>query len=133
MQQGHGVYMELSNEKDFLDITTKTKKVFCHFFHPDFTRCKIVDHHIEILVPKHMGTRFVKMAVEKAPFLVEKLQIKVLPCLIGFVDGVMVDRIVGFEEFGNKDDFKTQVFELRLAKNKVITNKPQGSEDKDDD
>jgi len=70
--------------------------------------------------------------VENVPFLVEKLGIKVLPCVICFVKGVSKDRhvqqlaahsflffnfacrIIGFEELGNVDSFSTATLELRL-------------------
>lgn len=32
---------------------------------------------------------------------------RVLPCVIVFMNGVAVDRLVGFDTFGNRDDFKT--------------------------
>ena len=37
----------------------------------------------------------------------EKLQVRMLPCVLMFVGGVAVDRIVGFEDLGAKDDFPT--------------------------
>jgi thioredoxin-like negative regulator of GroEL len=55
--------------------------------------------------------------VEKAPFLVERLKITVLPCVISFNKGISVDRIVGFEELGNTDNFATAALEFRLAAN----------------
>lgn len=54
------------------------------------------------------------MDVEKCPFLVEKLAIKILPCLICFKDGVQLDRLVGFEDLGNSDNFTTEQLERRL-------------------
>lgn len=60
------------------------------------------------------------MNVDNAPFLVAKLKIQVLPCVIAFADGVGVDRIVGFEglgggELGNDGDrFRTKDLEARL-------------------
>ena len=54
------------------------------------------------------------MFVENVPWLVEKLSIKVLPCVVCFVDGVSKDRLVGFEELGNNDSFNTATLELRL-------------------
>lgn len=50
----------------------------------------------------------------------EKLQIKILPCIIFFVNGVAVDRIVGFDELGAKDDFKTDTLEAKLLKAGVV-------------
>jgi hypothetical protein len=45
--------------------------------------------------------------VQDAPFFVEKLQVKVLPCVVVFLHGVAVDRIVGFDSLGAADDFPT--------------------------
>jgi hypothetical protein len=32
--------------------------------------------------------------------------VRVLPCVIVFINGVAVERLVGFDAFGNRDDFK---------------------------
>lgn len=40
------------------------------------------------LAAKHTDVLFLKADVANVPFLVTKLEVKVLPCLIGFVDGV---------------------------------------------
>ena len=45
--------------------------------------------------------------LQDSPFFVEKLQVRVLPCVVMFVGGVAVDRIVGFEPLGATDDFPT--------------------------
>jgi len=119
-ENAHGVYSEITNEKDFLNITTKTPFVIIHFYHPTFQRCQIVDKHLQSLAKKHFGTKFAKISVEIAPFFIQKLKVQVLPCIIMFVDGVAMDRIVGFDELGGKDDFKEGVLEKRLAKCGVI-------------
>jgi hypothetical protein len=48
------------------------------------------------LAAKHTDTLFVKTDVANAPFLVTKLEVKVLPCVIGFVDGVSKMKSVFF-------------------------------------
>jgi len=45
MAKGHGHYTEIL-EEEFLPTVTKTNFVICHFFHKDFERCKIFDHHL---------------------------------------------------------------------------------------
>ncbi|KAF9928354.1 hypothetical protein FBU30_002435 [Linnemannia zychae] len=115
-----GAYKDITNEKEVMDITTKTKHCVIHFYHSDFRRCMIVDRHLEALAKKHLKTKFVKIKVENAPFLVEKLQVKVLPCVISFTDGVAVDRLVGFDELGNSDNFSTSMLELRYKAAGVI-------------
>ncbi|KAF9358693.1 hypothetical protein BGX26_001129 [Mortierella sp. AD094] len=116
----HGSYKDVANEKEVMDITTKTKHCVVHFYHSDFRRCMIVDKHLETLANKNIKTKFVKIKVENAPFLVEKLQVKVLPCVIAFTDGIAVDRLVGFEELGNTDNFSTSMLELRYKTAGVI-------------
>ena len=89
-------------------------------------------HHQQALAPKYFSTRFIKIDVGNAPFFVEKLQIQVLPALFSFFNGVVIDRyvcilglpgikkkagacrLIGFEEIGNTDNFKTEVLEKRL-------------------
>ena len=61
------------------------------------------------------------MNVENAPFLVTKLKIQVLPCVLAFIDGVSVDRIVGFEGLGyTQDTFITKDLEARLLSSGVV-------------
>ncbi|KAK6541691.1 hypothetical protein TWF694_007484 [Orbilia ellipsospora] len=113
--ENQGVYFETMTEKEVMDLTTSRKYSLVHFSHPDFRRCKIMDTHLEILARKHFDTMITKINVENAPFLVQKLNVQVLPCLIAWVDGKSVDRIVGFEgELGNTDSFQTAALESRL-------------------
>lgn len=61
------------------------------------------------------------MNVENAPFLVVKLKVQVLPCVLAFIDGQGVDRIVGFEGLSyTQDTFKTKDLEARLLSTGVI-------------
>jgi len=117
---GHGSYTEIKQD-EFLPTVTKSKYCICHFYHPDFERCKIIDKHLSILSKEHVSTKFVKINSDKSPFFVEKLVIQVLPTLIFFKDGVAIDRMVGFDDVGGKDDFPTRVIQKRIAKSGVIT------------
>lgn len=61
------------------------------------------------------------MNVENAPFLVTKLKVQVLPCVLAFINGVSVDRIVGFEGLGyTQDTFTTKDLEARLLGSGVV-------------
>ncbi|KIW09075.1 uncharacterized protein PV09_00023 [Verruconis gallopava] len=120
-EAGTGSYVEIRDEKEVMDITTSTKLAVVHFFKPDFGRCGVMDRHLEALAPKHFDTRFVKINVDNAPFLVAKLKIQVLPCVIAFVDGVGQDRIIGFEGLGQGDKFTTVDLEARLLRCGVLT------------
>ncbi|KAJ3359928.1 hypothetical protein HDU91_004768 [Kappamyces sp. JEL0680] len=87
-----GSYDVITMEKQLMLLTTSTEKMVIHFAHKDFKKCAVMDKHLESLARKHHTTRFVKVDVENVPFLVERMEIKVLPCVIMFLHGVGVDR-----------------------------------------
>lgn len=117
--RGHGEYQEIDQD-GFLPTVTSTKHVICHFYHREFERCKIMDQHLSDIAKAHLESRFVKINAEKCPFFVTKLNIKVLPSVILFKDGIAVDRIVGFDELGETDEFSTQSLEKRLGTAQMI-------------
>lgn len=95
---GHGEVRSIVQD-EFLSECTSSQHVVVHFFHKDFERCKIMDHHLKIIAenPQHLSCKFVRIDAEKAPFFVAKLKIKTLPTVIIFKDGQTVDRKLGFE------------------------------------
>jgi len=116
----HGKLTEITDEKQVIKASANEDRCIIHFYHRNFMRCDLMNKHLEILAPRHFRTRFLRVFVENVPWLVEKLQIKVLPCVICFIRGVSRDRLVGFEELGNDDSFTTSALELRLAQSGVI-------------
>ncbi|KAK9373223.1 thioredoxin-like protein [Lipomyces chichibuensis] len=123
MDTGHGILKEVATEKEVLEITTTTKYCVVHFFHPGFKRCEIMDSRLNALTAKHMGTRFISVNVDNATFLVVRLRIQVLPCVICFIDGKEVLRLVGFESLANSDHFTSDMLESQLQKSGVIQRK----------
>ncbi|KAI9646592.1 hypothetical protein NHQ30_004587 [Ciborinia camelliae] len=119
--QGFGNFTEIKEEKTLMDLTTEVKYAVVHFSKDDFARCGVMDTHLATLAPKHLDTRFLKIDVENAPFLVTKLNVKILPCVLVFIDGRSIDRIVGFEGLGyTPDTFTTKDLEARLLASGVI-------------
>lgn len=72
MGKGHGQYREITQD-EFLNEMVSSRKVVCHFYHTEFTRCAVIDHHIQKLVQRHVETKFVKINADKAPFFVSKV------------------------------------------------------------
>ena len=112
---GHGQYREVTDEKEVIRLSAcvpssiPTRAELCglltsygrnkprrviHFFHHKFKRCEIMDKHLQKLAPKYFNTLFIRVFVENVPWLVERLGIKVLPCVITFVNGTSKDRYV---------------------------------------
>nr|XP_049695900.1 thioredoxin domain-containing protein 9 [Helicoverpa armigera]XP_049695902.1 thioredoxin domain-containing protein 9 [Helicoverpa armigera] len=120
MANGHGDYTEIDGEKEFFTVCNKSENVVCHFYKSDTPRCKIVDMHLKLLAKRHIETRFVKLDVERAPFLTGRLKIRVIPTIGLVKDNKTKDFIVGFTELGNRDDFSTELLEWRIARSEAI-------------
>ncbi|KAK4994292.1 hypothetical protein LTR66_005641 [Elasticomyces elasticus] len=117
----YGTYTEIKDEKEVMDVTTSAKLCVVHFMKPDFANCRIMDQRLEALAPKHFDTRILSINVDNAPFLVAKLKIQVLPCVMAFIDGVSTDRIVGFEGVGySTTNITTRDLEARLLQSGVL-------------
>jgi hypothetical protein len=146
------LYSTLRDDQSLLDFTTtqsssssspspssssSPSRCVVHFTHPDFARCSIMDDHLRLLASRHHseeedGVRFARIDVRDCPFVVEKLNVRVLPYVIGFVDGVAVERIVGFEGLasgGLRDavnGFRTVELERRLLRQGVLVKEKLG-------
>lgn len=126
----HGTYQRMTDEKSVLELTTNTKLCVVHFCKDDFERCRVMDQKLAALAPKHFDTRFVAVDVLHAPFLVAKLDVRVLPCVFAFVRGIVKDRIVGFEGIGSKpDSFSLAELEARLLSSGVLVRAKMDRED----
>ena len=123
--KGHGQYREIVQD-EFLSQATSSERVICHFYHDDFPRCAIMDMHLQRLAARHVETKFVKINAAKAPFFVDKLKILSIPTVILFVDGIAVDKIIGFEGLadnmpeGKVDEWPTILLARLLASKRMI-------------
>ena len=93
--RGRGQYTEITEEREFFEECKKNEKVVCHFFRSSTLRCEIVDKHLALLAPRHLETKFIKLSVERAPFLCQRLHIHILPSIGIVVDGKTKDFIKG--------------------------------------
>lgn len=103
-----GSYISVKNDQDLLDFSTSNERCLVHFSHPDFARCGIMDKHLETLSKRHYDAKFARVDVNLCPFVVEKLGVRILPCVVGFVAGLVKGKITGFEgvvPFGNEAGF----------------------------
>jgi len=134
LAKGHGSYREVCQD-DFLKEVACDDHCVVHFYHRDFEKCKLIDKHLPRIAAQHLETKFLKIDAEKCPFFVQKLQIRVLPCIIGFHNGIAKDdRIMGFEGLNEdlpedkKDEWPTEALEARLGEMRVIKYTPPSDE-----
>ena len=112
--------MEVTDTKEFFNLCKKSSRVVVHFYRSVTPRCEIVDSHFEKLAITHLETRFIKINVEKAPYLVEKLGIILIPTMVLIIDGKTEHSIRGFDEFGGSDNFTTKDVAFVLGNHKVL-------------
>jgi len=101
----------------------------CHFYRDATLRCKIVDKHFEILAKKYWKTRFVKIDAEKCEFLVQRFMICVLPTMTCCLNGSVTAQVIGFDDMGGGDNFKTDALAIRLAAAQVLDYQPGHHDD----
>lgn len=120
LSRGHGEYREIDTETAFFEDMKGEERMVCHFFRDNWP-CKVMDKHLAILAKSHLETKFVKINAEKSPFLTDRLKIWMLPTLALIRKEKTEDYIVGFNEFGGKDDFETSALEVRLQAAGLLT------------
>jgi thiol-disulfide isomerase/thioredoxin len=118
LAKGHGQYRTISQDEVLPECTGSSEWVAIHFFHKEFQRCHVIDHHLKQIAARHISCKFLRIDAEKAPFFVSKLVLRTLPTLIVFQDGKAVDRLVGFQGLTSPkdpDNFPTHKLQQWLA------------------
>ncbi|CCC68392.1 hypothetical protein NCAS_0B03080 [Naumovozyma castellii] len=120
-ESGYGILVEVEKESELIRISKDLPKIVIHFGLDTFEKCRYMNERLETLARKYLDTKFVKVDVQKCPFLVQKLRIKVLPFVIGYCRGVESMRLVGFSQLGNDPNgFKIEMLEKVLLSSGVI-------------
>jgi thioredoxin-like negative regulator of GroEL len=78
-----------------------------------------MDKHLKLLSEQFPNTQFLSINAEKSPFFVERLSIRTLPTLCIFIDGVLKDKVLGFQGLSG-DEFLTYELAAKLAESGVI-------------
>lgn len=74
--KGHGQLLDITQD-EFIGAMTTSMTTVCLFYHKDFQRCEVMNHHLQKLAQRHIESKFVKIDAEKAPFFVEKVRSRV--------------------------------------------------------
>ncbi|KAH3679088.1 hypothetical protein WICMUC_001284 [Wickerhamomyces mucosus] len=122
-EKSFGNVETLLSEDQVIKSTTNNRHVVLHFYHENFPKCLQMDSKLQTLSQKHLQTKFIRIKAEDAPFLVTRLKIKILPCVILYINGIESNRIVGFDKLNynpENDQFKIESLENFLLINGVI-------------
>lgn len=128
LAKGHGQYRTIGQDEFLPECTGSSEWVVVHFFHKEFQRCQIMDHHLKIVAEAHPECKVLRIDAEKAPFFVAKLKVQVLPTVLVFQEGKAVARLVGFESLAENDEWPTSKLQSWIAKTGAIQYVPPSNE-----
>lgn len=133
-QEGYGSLLEVEDESTLMKRLTKADNAVVHFALDKFAKCQYMDRQLNELAQKYPTTSFLRIDVEKCPFLVSKLGIKVLPFVVCYKQGKEVLRVVGFSKLGNNPDrFPLSALAALLRSKNVISDVAFGGDAGGDD
>ncbi|XP_033244960.1 thioredoxin domain-containing protein 9-like [Drosophila miranda] len=121
LANGHGVYTQLFDEKEFFEMASHTPNIVVLFYRTGNQGCRIMDWHLNILAAKHLEAKFCKLNIERAGFLQKRLRIEVIPEILLVKDSMTADFVVGFQELDNFVAFSTEMLECRIARSGTIS------------
>lgn len=104
----------VDNEKEAMDIVAKSEASLLHLYQPTFAKCRLMNEMLEQISERHLAVTVVAITAESAPFLVSKLQVKVLPLVVAYKEGKEAGRVLGFEGLGPESKPLYQLLERRL-------------------
>jgi hypothetical protein len=131
--KGHGSYHEVTDVKHFFECIKSSERVLVHFRRGATSRCSIVDGHLQKIARAHFETRFCSVDCEKHPGLPQQFNVVMLPTLMLVEGGNTFHSIIGFEDFGNTDDFSTDDMCKVLSQFGMINDKGMFAADQNDD
>lgn len=118
-----GSLQEFTDEKELMDQIVQRKVCLVHFYQPDFQNCIKMNQVLNLLAQNFPLLPIFTITVECCPFLVSKLNLKILPCLIVYKSGSEYDRLVGFTKLGNNltyDKLENYLYSLNAIQRKSI-------------
>lgn len=113
-RNGHGSLQTLT-EKDFFTRAKATQRMVVVFFQPGTSRYTAdLNDHLARIASLHLETLFATIDANKAPFLCERLKIRILPSLLFLKDGEIDKVLMGLDQLSPSGKFSTDSLERRL-------------------
>lgn len=81
--------------------------ILIHFTNPAFEKCQKMTELLTVAARAKPAWRIMQVPAQEAPFLVTRLSIRVLPCVVVIRGAALVDRILGFDGIGEADKPET--------------------------
>nr|XP_027193916.1 thioredoxin domain-containing protein 9 homolog [Dermatophagoides pteronyssinus] len=109
---GHGELTECTSDTDFFTISENSPLLVVHCFKNDIGMeySEYLNVILESLAKKRLDIKFIKLNVERHPFLVSTLNVFVIPTVLLIKQMKVIHRLVGFDEMGGSVDFSEADF-----------------------
>lgn len=120
----HGVLTAISDQKEFFEAVKKSKRVVCLFFRDSNKWCEVLSNHMQLLAEKHMEAKFLKVNAENSQFLVERLNVWMLPTIVCCKDGKVHRQFNGLDEIDPTGKFETASLEFVLHGSEMLDDTP---------
>ena len=109
-----GNFPEISEKEFFNGVIQReggSRNIVIHLYKDSFQTCQIVNKLLGSIASRIAHTTFARINAEKAPFLVQKFEITMLPALLFFKEDCVIDGIIGLDSFGGIDITEDQLLE----------------------
>jgi thioredoxin-like negative regulator of GroEL len=123
-RNGHGNLTFCTDEKEFFRFSQASRRVVVHFCRTGNKFCDLLNQHLRRLAELHMETRFLVVEADRAPFLVERLHIRVMPTIVLCREGKTEKSLPGLDWVDPTGSFETWVLERRLFDEDYLESKP---------
>ena len=120
----HGILTTVSDQKEFFDVCKKSKNVVVLFYRSANKWCDVLSSHMQVLAEKHMEAKFIKVDAENSPFLVERLNIWMMPTIVCCKEGKVHRQFNGLDEIDPTGKFETASLEFVLHGSEMLNDTP---------
>jgi len=97
LQNEHGKIHELKDEKDFFQAVKSTNNVVCLFYSKTSKWCNLLAEHLAKLAQKHLECKFLQINSENVPYLIENLNIWMMPTLVLAKNNKVDRQLIGLD------------------------------------
>lgn len=120
-RNGHGALQHIV-EKDFFARAKGTERMVVIFYRPGTSRYAAdLNDHMAKIAENHLETLFATIDAGKAPFLCEKLKIRIIPTLVFLKDSEIDKVLAGLDQLNHTGKFTTEGIEKRLFDFEMLT------------
>lgn len=113
---------EYLDEDDMLNhIEKNNTNIFVHFYTPKFQKCIALNYVLSQIIQenKYPHIQFTKINANKCHVSTKTMGITILPCIAIFKNGYFIEKLTGFEKFGNQETVNKSDIEKYLDQSEL--------------